>query len=133
VLHNVAGPQTCEHWPYEIEQPLGPHVLERMRAAETVPQDVRPLRLRTAPDVVEERRGAPGADHPETIVLRRRLGMRRTEQADTVLAGFAGACDGELTAGQILDALADILGTDTTGYTDDVRRLVVEGFLQVAE
>lgn len=131
VLHNVAGPQTCEHWPYEIEQPLGPHILERMHAAETVPHDIRPLRLRTAADVVEERRGAPGADDPETIVLRRQRGMRRVEQVDTVLAGFAGACDGELTAGQILGALADIVGTDTSGYADDVRRLVVEGFLQV--
>jgi hypothetical protein len=64
-------------------------------------------------------------------VLRRQRGIRRVEQVDTVLAGFARACDGELTAGQILDALAEIVGTDTSGYTDDVRRLVVEGFLQV--
>jgi methylase of polypeptide subunit release factors len=131
VLHNVAGPQSCEHWPCEIEQPLGPHILGRMSATETVPHDVQPLRLRTAPDVVEERRGAPGADHPETIVLRRQRGMRRVEQVDTVLAGFVGACDGELTTSQILDALAELVGTDTSGYTDDVRRLVVEGFLQV--
>lgn len=130
-LHNQSGPQTVEHWPYEIEQPLGPHVLERMTAAETVPDDIRPLRLQTAPDVVEERHGAPGADHPETIVLRRRLGMRRAERVDTVLAGFAGACDGELTAGQLLDALADLLDTDTTEHAEIVRRLAVEGFFQV--
>ena len=129
-LHNQPGPQTVEHWPYDIEQPLGPHVLERMAAAETIPTDIRPLRLQTAPDVVEERRGAPGAEHPETIVLRRQLGMRRAERVDTVLAGFAGACDGELTAGQILDALADILDTDTTPHTGTVRRLTVEGFFQ---
>ena len=130
-LHNQSGPQTVEQWPYDVEQPLGPHILERMTAAETVPADIRPLRLQTAPDVVEERRGAPGAEHPETIVLRRQLGMRRAERVDTVLAGFAGACDGELTAGQILDALADLLGTDTSPHTEVVRRLTVEGFFQV--
>lgn len=129
-LHNRPGPQTVEHWPYEIEQPLGPHVLERMSAAETVPADIRPLRLQTAPDVVEERRGAPGADHPETIVLRRQLGMRRAERVDTVLAGLAGACDGDLTVGQLLDALAELLDTDTTPHAELVRRLIVEGFFR---
>jgi Methyltransferase small domain len=131
VLHNVAGPQTCEHWPYDVEQPLGPHVLERIRREESVPQDIRSMRLRTATDVVEERRGEPGAEHPETIVLRRHRGMRRAEQVDAVLAGFVGACDGELTAGQILDALAELLGNDTDGYAGRIRELVIEGFLQI--
>ncbi len=135
-LHNVAGTQTCEDWPYAVEQPLGPHVVERMRRTETPPADLLATRLRTATDVVEERHGPPGADDPATIVLRRQRGMRRAEQVDTVLAGFAGACDGDLTAGQILAALAHLLGEDATDlaerYAGRIAALVAEGFLDPA-
>jgi hypothetical protein len=83
--------------------------------------------------VVQETSGQPGAEDPATIVLRRQRGMRRAEQADTVLAGFVGACDGDLSAGQILGALADLLDRPVQDvyreYLPEVRRLVVEGFL----
>lgn len=130
-LHNAEGSASCEHWPYDVEQPLGTHILDRMNRAESLPDDLLGLRLRVAADVVEERRGAPGADDPETIVLRRQRGMRRAEQADTVLAGFVGACDGDLTTGQLLAALAELLGADTTAYAGRIRTMLVEGFLEV--
>ena len=47
-------------------------------------------------------------------MLRQQRGMRRARQADTVEAGLVGACDGDLTVGQILDALASLLGEDAT-------------------
>ncbi len=134
-LHNVAGTAVCEDWPYAVEQPLGPHVLARLTTAEALPDDDRllGLRLTVAPDVVEERTGPPGADDPATIVLRQQRGLRRAEQADTLLAGFVGACDGDLTTGQILDALARLLDIDPAevrrDYIPQVRRLVVDGFL----
>ena len=41
----------------------------------------------------------PGAEDPETIVLRQRRGLCRARQVDTVEAALAGASDGELTVG----------------------------------
>jgi hypothetical protein len=50
-----------------------------------------------------------------------------------VVAGLVGACDGELTVGQILAALAELLELDAdesrTTYLPVVRELVEEGFL----
>ena len=44
-----------------------------------------------------------------------------------------GACDGELTVGQILDAVAHLLERDAehlrTAYLPVVRELVTEGYL----
>ncbi|MEV6287301.1 class I SAM-dependent methyltransferase [Kribbella sp. NPDC051770] len=130
-LHNVPGTTDAEPWPYEIEQPIGPHVLHRFERQEGLPADLTGLHLKVADDVVQETAGPPGADDPATIVLRRQRGMRRAEQADTVLAGFVGACDGDLSTGQILDALATILDRDDlhADYLPQIRNLVVEGFL----
>jgi hypothetical protein len=57
--------------------------------------------------------------------------MRRAEQADTVLAGFVGACDGDLSVGQILDALGSLLERDDVraDYLPKIRTLITEGFL----
>jgi hypothetical protein len=47
----------------------------------------------------------------------------------------AGACDGELTVGQILDAVATLTERDPdelrAAYLPVVRELLVEGFLTV--
>jgi hypothetical protein len=84
--------------------------------------------------VIQETTGQPGAEDPATIVLRRQRGMRRAEQVDTVMAGFVGACDGELSVGQILAALADLLDRQLvdvlTEYLPQIRRLLIEGFLE---
>ena len=61
-------------------------------------------RLVARVDVVQETTGAPGEADPETIVLRQQRGLRRARQVDTVEAAVVGACDGELTTGQILAA-----------------------------
>ncbi|MEU4193079.1 class I SAM-dependent methyltransferase [Kribbella sp. NPDC026611] len=132
-LHNVPGTLTAEEWPYEIERPIGPHVLHRFERLEGLPGDLTALHLRVADDVVQETTGQPGAEDPATIVLRRQRGMRRAEQVDTVLAGFVGACDGDLSTGQILAALADLMDRPVVDlladYLPQIRRLVVEGFL----
>jgi hypothetical protein len=132
-LHNVAGSLHAEEWPYEIEQPIGPHVLARFERSEELPDDLTGLHLVVADDVVQETAGPPGAEDPATIVLRRQRGMRRAEQADTVLAGFVGACDGDLSVGQILDALASLLDREPAeihdAYLPEIRRLVIEAFL----
>lgn len=130
-LRNTAGSTHAEEWPYEIEQPIGPYVLDRFERIQGLPADLTGLYLTTAEDVIQETTGQPGAEDPATIVLRRERGMRRAEQVDTVLAGFVGACDGDLSVGQILDALASLLERDDlhAEYLPKIAGLITEGFL----
>ena len=92
-------------------------------------------RLTLRVDVLQETTGEPGAEDPEAIVLRQQRGLRRARQVDTVEAAVAGACDGELTVGQILDAVATLTERDPgelrAAYLPVVRELLVEGFLTV--
>ncbi|MDE0776624.1 MAG: class I SAM-dependent methyltransferase [Nocardioides sp.] len=121
-------------WPYDVEQPIAPAIGEWGRADPTaVRLDSRPV---AREDVVQETVGAVGAEDPSTIVLRQQRGLRRARQADTVVAALVGACDGELSVGQILEALAQLLGHDAeeaerarTTYLPVVAELVAEGFL----
>jgi len=126
-----------EEWPFEIEQPLGGEVVDRARRTDVLARlsdgELLASRLRTRVDVRQESVGEPGAGDPETIVLRQQRGMRRARQVDTVEAGLVGACDGDLTVGQLLEALATLLGEDPDALRahrlDAVRELVTDGFL----
>ena len=123
-------------WPWDVEQPIAPAVGAWAAAADMVGTDpaLPSSRLVGAADLVQETRGAPGAEDPSTIVLRLQRGLRRARQVDPVEAAFVGACDGDLLVGQILDALAQLLDRDAAGLREDylpvVRELVAEGFLQ---
>jgi methylase of polypeptide subunit release factors len=125
-----------EDWPYDVEQPLGAEVASWGRRTDWLRScaDLLHARLRTAPDVVQETFGPPGEQHPERIVLRQQRGMRRARQVDTVEAGLVGACDGDLTVGQILDALASLLDRDPvalrTQYAGRVREMVEDGLVE---
>ena len=92
--------------------------------------------LRAREDVQQETVGRPGAEDPEAIVLRQQRGFRRARTADTVEAAFLGACDGDLSVGQLFGALAQLTETDAdqlrTTYLPVVRELVREGFLEVS-
>lgn len=126
-----------EEWPFEVEQPLGREVVERSRRRDFLAlsddEALLASRLGARVDVRQESVGEPGAADPETIVLRQQRGMRRARRVDTVEAGLVGACDGDLGVGQILDALATLLGQDAAGLRRDridaVRELVADGFL----
>ena len=119
--------------PYAVEQPVAPAVEAWAEAQHSEIGEQSRLSLRV--DVVQETHGDPGAEHPETIVLRQRRGLCRARRVDTVEAALAGASDGELTVGQILDALAVLLDRDrgelATSYLPAVRSLVRDGFLSV--
>ena len=133
---SAAGPvQTTRNlleWPYDVEQPVAPAIGDWFAAVD-VPVDTG-SRLVVRPDVQQETLGQPGAEDPETVVLRQQRGLRRARKCDTVEAALVGACDGELTVGQILDALAQLLDLDPAQtretYLPVVRELVVEGFLE---
>lgn len=126
-----------EEWTGEIAQPVGPGIeawgrrIDGLRDGDDAALLDRPLRQ--AFDLVQETRGPAGADDPESIVIRLQHGVRRSRQVDTIEAGLVGASDGELTSGQILDALASLLDRDAAElrqtYVSTVRELVEEGFL----
>lgn len=132
-----AGQHHLEEWPYDVEQPIGPEVGDRFaRLASLRAVDDGALlaaRPTTRVDVRQETYGAPGAEDPEEIAVRQQRLLRRARQVDTVEAALVGACDGELTVGQILGALAQLLDRDEAdlraAYLPVVRDLVTDGFL----
>lgn len=89
--------------------------------------------LRVAGDVTEERHHLPGAEDPSVILLRQGGGAGRTVQASTALAGFVGACSGDLTVGQLTGALAVLLEVPETELTAEllpaIRGLITDGLL----
>ncbi|MBQ0985398.1 methyltransferase [Streptomyces sp. F63] len=127
----------AEEWPHPVEQPLGDTVLDHFARQDFLRRtdDAALLagRFRLADGVVQEQVGPPGAEDPEHVLLRQNRGMRRATKVDTVGAGFAGACDGTLEAGRILDAIAQLVGEDPVLLRDRtpeaVRLLVAQGFL----
>jgi hypothetical protein len=128
-----------EEWPYDVEQPIGPHVAGwgwQVDAATAYDRDDAWLgqRLVRAADVVEERTGLPGDVDQQHIVVRQQRGLRRAREMSTVEAAFYGACDGELTVGQIADALAMLLEADIDATRREVvtaaRDLLTTGFFR---
>jgi methylase of polypeptide subunit release factors len=123
---------------YPIEQPVGPHLGAAVERADWLAaHDLAAAHLLVAGDVTEERHQRPGAEHPGVILLRQGAGLRRTNLLSTELAGFVSACDGDLSAGQIIGALEALLGggegwdgeTFRTGLLTEVGNLVRDGFL----
>ncbi|MCC2028420.1 methyltransferase [Microbacterium sp. YMB-B2] len=92
-----------------------------------------PHMLVTAPDVTEARHYLPGNDDPSVIELRQGGGFGRTVEVDPALAGFVGACDGELSVMQIVSAIADLFEVPLVDLWADleprIRELVLDGFL----
>lgn len=127
-----------EEWPHTVEQPLGEAVLAHFARQDYLREHDDAALLEAhfvlAEEVVQEQVGAPGAEDPEHVVLRQNRGMRRATKVDTVGAGFAGVCDGSLSAGRILDAIAQLVQEDPVMLRDRtpeaIRMLVEQGFLE---
>ncbi|WP_127573318.1 DUF7059 domain-containing protein [Georgenia faecalis] len=121
----------------DVRQPLGGHVAAVLAAQDWLADrdDAALLgsTLAVAPDVTEERYLRPGALDPEVILLRQGGGLGRTVQAGTALAAVVGACDGDLTLGQIVGAVAALLEAPTDAVVGEivpqVRGLVLDGLL----
>ncbi|MFE5208380.1 methyltransferase [Streptomyces sp. NPDC056600] len=131
---------TVEEWPHPIEQPLGETVRAHFDRVDYLRSNddaaLLEAHFRLAGEVLQEQVGLPGAEDPEHVVLRQNRGMRRAAQVDTVGAGFAGVCDGSLSAGRILDAIAQLMGEDPVLLRDrtpaQIRLLIEQGFLEPA-
>ncbi|WP_439689262.1 DUF7059 domain-containing protein [Curtobacterium sp. SP.BCp] len=89
--------------------------------------------LRVAGDVTEERYYWPGNDDPTVMTLVQGGGFGRRVDADTALAAFVGACDGDLSVRAITGAIAQITGVDEDALVADLlpraRDLVLDGLL----
>ncbi len=84
--------------------------------------------------MIEESQGLPGAADPQHLVFRQQRGFRRAIELDTAMAGVLGACDGDLTLGQLVDSVAQLLGVDLDALVPQVlaqtRTLVLDGYLR---
>ena len=89
------------------------------------------------PAVIEHREYEPGAESPRAISLGTDRPIARRVVADPLLAAAIGACDGDLTMGQIADALATLLEVDAEASREalvaSVRELAWLGMVSCAE
>lgn len=137
-VRNGGDDRELVDWPYDVEQPIAPAIEEWEATHDALSgvEDLAAERLVVRADVRQETQGAPGAEDPEAIVLRQQRGMRRARQVDTLEAAVVGACDGELSVGQILDAVASLLEQDPATVREQVlpavREMVAEGFLDLS-
>lgn len=126
-----------EEWTGEIAPPIGPTVARWGRVVDELRHlsdgDLLDRHLQASPSQVQQTRGPVGAADPEQIVLQLQQGVRRARQVDTVEAALVGACDGDLSVGQILDAIGSLLDRDDlrTSHLASVRELITDGFLDL--
>ncbi len=125
-----------EDWPHAVHQPVGDAFAAHhtgVDAADRPDADLLATAWRVDRRVTQETLGRPGAADPEHVILRQGYGLGRAVEVDTALAAVVGACDGDLTAGQLVSAVASLLDVDADGLAADVvgrlRALVVEGYL----
>ncbi|KQP75608.1 transferase [Aeromicrobium sp. Leaf289] len=134
-VHRDVPVLRMEQWRHEVVPPVGAAVLDWAERVDALADadDVLDVRWTQATGLAQETYGPPGAADPEAIVVRLGEGLRRARQVDTVEAGLLGALDGDLTAGQVIDALAQLLDRDPTelreSYRPVVHDLVADGFL----
>ena len=150
--HGTPSLRRLEEWTGPLRQPLGPHLEASLRAHDwlhahdaAAARDALPgpdgvldaARLTVAPDVTEERHLVPGASDPSVVLLRQGAGFGRVVHAGTALAGLVGACDGELTVGQIVGALGTLLDVPVDALCSEllpqVADLLRDGFLLADE
>ena len=126
--------------PLPIGTALGAHLAECLAAQRWLAANddaaFAAATLVVAPDVTEERHYRPGSADPSAILLRQGGGFRRVVDADTVLAGVVGACDGELPVGSLLAGIASLLDADPVAVREaalpGLRELVASGMLRVS-
>lgn len=127
-LEDIEGP---------LPMPLGPHLAASLAAhdwlAARTDDEVLAERWVVAGDVTVESYAFPGAEHPSHILLRQGGAWGRAVKADTALAGFVGACDGELTGGQLASAIAALLDEPAaavaSGLAAAIKELALDGFV----
>ncbi len=125
-----------EEWPHAVHQPVGDAFAAHWQGVDSASGGFDILLGRawkTDRRLVQETIGRPGAEDPEHVILRQRYGLGRAIEVDTALAAVVGASDGELTARQLISAVASLLEVDDTSLADEVApklaELVALGYL----
>lgn len=121
-----------------VRQPLGAHIARSLAGHDWLESRddaaLAATHLVTAADVTEERYLTPGEADPNVVIVRQGDGLGRGIQASSPLAALVGACDGELTVGQIVGALASLFDVPADDLAAEllpaVRGLVRDGFLE---
>ncbi|MFT4296546.1 MAG: methyltransferase [Micropruina sp.] len=126
-----------DEWPHQVHGGLGDAFAEfpdAARAAKLLDDQLLAATFTLDPAVASEALGRPGAADPEHIVFRRGTGFGRAVEVDTGLAAVAGACDGDLPLGVLIDAVADLLDADAAALRADLlprlRPLIADGYLR---
>ncbi len=104
-----------EEWPWQVSQPVGGGFAAARtgrRLAHALDDELLGWHLKLTDGIEVEALCDPGAPEPRHIVYRQRVGLCRALEATTELGGVLGACDGELTLGQICVAVAEILSVE---------------------
>lgn len=117
---------------------IGPHLTQVLAAHDTIAalsdDELADVAFVMADDVTEARHQRPGDEHPTVIELRQGGGFGRTLVVDPGLAAFVGASDGDLPAGILIDAIAQLLEVDGAALRAELlpmaRELVLTGFLR---
>ncbi len=134
-----------EEWPHAVHQPVGDAFAAFFAGLDALRSVVppRPFPDRALldvpwlldPRVGQETLGRPGAEDPEHVVLRQGYGFGRASEVDTALGAVLGACDGDLPAGRLVAAVADLLEVDAEALASEIapqlRRLVIDGWLTI--
>ena len=131
-----------EHLPQAVSDQagLGQHLAAALAAHDRLVQlddtGVAASVFSVSPDVTEARHHRPGEADPTVIELRQGGGFGRTISVDPGLAALVGACDGDLPAGVLIDAIAELLDADAPALRQEllqrVRELAFTGFLVFA-
>jgi len=117
--------------------PIGAHLASCLDAVDWLTgrtdSELLTAHLVVAQDVTEERHYWPGDENPAVMRLRQGGGFAREHPLDAALGGLVGACDGQLSVGAIIEALATLLEADAAALRvellPEVRELVATGFL----
>lgn len=133
-----------EHIGHPAQQPVGGVLAEAVRRElelERLGPAWEELHLEVPEHVTEERHGRPGAEDPAVILVRQGAGLQRTAVLTSAAAGLMGACDGELSVRQIVEALGMLLGWEAPAgqrsqealdLLAQTRSLLVDSFLEPA-
>ncbi|MCT1602201.1 methyltransferase [Kocuria sp. p3-SID1433] len=143
--HEAAPRRRFEHLGHPAQQPVGAVLAETVRRESELDRlgpAWEELHLVVPDHVTEERHGHPGAEDPSVILVRQGAGLQRTAMLTSEAAGLMGACDGELSVGQIVGALGALLDwqaepghrpQEALALLEQARSLLVDGFLDVAD
>lgn len=143
-LGAVAGARTpgprrirLEEWTGPVVQPLAGEVTRWLDTVDWLrrhdDEALLETRLLVGTGIDQVQVGRPGASDPDYVMLQQNLNMCRTARVDTAEAGFVGACDGSMSVGQIIDALATLLEEEPTALRQRllprIRELLEEGYV----